>query len=40
MGAPDGERGLAVIRSENPDLVVLDVMMPERPSGAATGSPF
>jgi DNA-binding response OmpR family regulator len=29
LGAADGERGLALIRSENPDLVVLDVMMPE-----------
>jgi DNA-binding response OmpR family regulator len=29
LGAADGERGLALIRSEKPDLVVLDVVMPE-----------
>ncbi len=28
--ADDGERGLAVIRSERPDLVVLDVMLPRK----------
>ena len=27
--ADDGERGLALVRSERPDLVLLDVMMPK-----------
>jgi len=27
--APDGSKGLAAMRKENPDLVVLDVQMPE-----------
>jgi len=29
LGAADGERALAIIRSDNPDLIVLDVLMPE-----------
>ena len=30
IGAYDGEEGLNKIKSENPDLVVLDVMMPKK----------
>lgn len=30
LGAYDGDEGLKKIRSENPDLVVLDVMMPKK----------
>jgi len=29
LGAEDGEKGLALVRSENPDLVILDVMLPK-----------
>ncbi len=29
LGADDGEKGLAAARSEKPDLIILDVMLPE-----------
>jgi len=28
LEAPDGERGMALARSERPDMIVLDVMLP------------
>lgn len=29
LEAPDGEQGLAVAKAENPDLILLDIMMPK-----------
>ncbi len=30
LGAYDGKEGLEMIKSENPDLIILDVMMPKK----------
>jgi two-component system alkaline phosphatase synthesis response regulator PhoP len=38
--AHDGKEGLAIARSEKPDLIILDIMMPEVDGITATGIMF
>ena len=36
IAAKDGQRGIALARSETPDLIILDIMMPELDGYAVT----